>query len=98
MEVSFGQVIIGSSSSITIKLNEQAEVLPEKSVTVQVIKCVSTMKVSFRNELLLKLLMIEAMAAMGMMIFYTNAAVRIVYVIITKKILVRFQNWRHKTV
>ena len=31
-------------------------------------------------------------AAMGMMIFYTNAAVRIVYVIITKKILVRFQN------
>ena len=37
-------------------------------------------------------------AAMGMMIFYTNAAVRIVYVIITKKILVRFQNWRHKTV
>jgi len=37
-------------------------------------------------------------AAMGMMIFYTNAAVRIVYVLITKKILVRFQNWRHKTV
>ena len=36
-------------------------------------------------------------AAMGMMIFYTNAAVRIVYVIITKKILVRFQNWRKKT-
>ena len=32
-------------------------------------------------------------AAMGMMIFYTNAAVRIVYVIITKKILVHFQNW-----
>ena len=37
-------------------------------------------------------------AAMGMMIFYTNAAVRIVYVLLTKKILVRFQNWRHKTV
>lgn len=37
-------------------------------------------------------------AAMGMMIFYTNAAVRIVYVLITKKILVRFQNWRNKTV
>ena len=36
-------------------------------------------------------------AAMGMMIFYTNAAVRIGYVIITKKILVRFQNWRNKT-
>ncbi len=36
-------------------------------------------------------------AAMGMMIFYTNAAVRIVYVLITKKILVRFQNWRLKT-
>ena len=36
-------------------------------------------------------------AAMGMMIFYTNAAVRIGYVIITKKILVRFQNWRVKT-
>ena len=32
-------------------------------------------------------------AAMGMMIFYTNAAVRIGYVIITKKILVHFQNW-----
>ena len=36
-------------------------------------------------------------AAMGMMIFYTNAVVRIVYVIATKKILVRFQNWRKKT-
>ena len=36
-------------------------------------------------------------AAMGMMILYTNAAVRIVYVLITKKILVRFQNWRKKT-
>ena len=36
-------------------------------------------------------------AAMGMMIFYTNAAVRIVYVIATKKILVCFQNWRKKT-
>jgi iron(III) transport system permease protein len=36
-------------------------------------------------------------AAMGMMIFYTNAAVRIGYVIATKKILVRFQNWRKKT-
>ena len=32
-------------------------------------------------------------AAMVMMIFYTNAAVRIVYVIIAKKILVHFQNW-----
>ncbi len=37
-------------------------------------------------------------AAMGMMIFYTNAAVRIIYVILTKKILVRFQKWRTKTV
>ena len=36
-------------------------------------------------------------AAMGMMIFYTNAAVRIAYVLITKKILVRFQKWRTKT-
>ena len=36
-------------------------------------------------------------AAMGMLIFYTNAAVRIVYALITKKILVRFQNWRVKT-
>ena len=35
-------------------------------------------------------------AAMGMMIFYTNAAVRIIYVLITKKILVRFQKWRTK--
>ncbi len=32
-------------------------------------------------------------AAIVMMIFYTNAAVRIVYVIIAKKILVHFQNW-----
>ena len=32
-------------------------------------------------------------AAMVMMIFYTNAAVRILYVIIAKKILVHFQNW-----
>ena len=31
-------------------------------------------------------------AAMGMMIFYNNAAVRIVYEIIAKKILVGFQN------
>ena len=37
-------------------------------------------------------------AAMGMMIFYTNAAVRIVYVILTKNILVRFQKWRTKTI
>jgi len=36
-------------------------------------------------------------AAMGMMIFYTNAAVRIAYVLITKKVLVRFQKWRYKT-
>ena len=35
-------------------------------------------------------------AAMGMMIFYTNAAVRIKYVIIAKKILVSFQNWQKK--
>ena len=31
-------------------------------------------------------------ATMGMMIFYNNAAVRIVYEIIAKKILVGFQN------
>ena len=37
-------------------------------------------------------------AAMGMMIFYTNAAVRIIYVLVTKKILVNFQKWRTKTV
>ena len=37
-------------------------------------------------------------AAMGMMIFYTNAAVRIIYVLVTKKILVRFQKWRTKTI
>ena len=37
-------------------------------------------------------------AAMGMMIFYTNAAVRIIYVIVTRKILVRFQKWRTKNV
>ena len=36
-------------------------------------------------------------AAMGMMIFYTNAAVRIIYVLITKKVLVKFQKWRIKT-
>ena len=36
-------------------------------------------------------------AAMGMMIFYTNAAVRIIYVIVTKKILFKFQKWRIKT-
>jgi len=36
-------------------------------------------------------------AAMGMMIFYTNAAVRIIYVLITKKVLVKFQKWRKKT-
>ena len=38
---------------------------------------------------------IAAAAAMGMMIFYTNLAVRVGYVIITKKILVKFQSWRH---
>jgi iron(III) transport system permease protein len=38
---------------------------------------------------------IAAAAAMGMMIFYTNLAVRVGYVIITKKILVKFQAWRH---
>ena len=37
-------------------------------------------------------------AAMGMMIFYTNASVRIIYVIVTRKILVRFQKWRTKNV
>ena len=31
-------------------------------------------------------------AAIGMMIFYNNAAVRIVYEVIAKKILVGFQN------
>ena len=31
-------------------------------------------------------------AAMGMMIFYNNAAVRIVYEVIAKKILVGFRN------
>ena len=36
-------------------------------------------------------------AAMGMMIFFTNAAVRIAYVVFTKNILSRFQNWRFKT-
>ena len=33
-------------------------------------------------------------AAMGMMIFYNNAAVRIFYLIIAKKILFGFRNWR----
>jgi len=36
-------------------------------------------------------------AAMGMLIFFTNAAVRIAYVVFTKNILLRFQNWRFKT-
>ena len=36
-------------------------------------------------------------AAMGMLIFFTNAAVRIAYVVFTKNILSRFQNWRFKT-
>jgi|TARA_B100002003_G_scaffold97962_1_gene91189 iron(III) transport system permease protein len=35
-------------------------------------------------------------AAMGMMIFYTNAFVRIVYIILTKKILFKTQAWRKK--
>lgn len=38
---------------------------------------------------------IAAAAAMGMMIFYTNVSVRVAYVIITQKILVKFQSWRH---
>ena len=38
---------------------------------------------------------IAAAAAMGMMIFYTNLSVRVAYVIITQKILVKFQSWRH---
>ena len=33
--------------------------------------------------------------AMGMMIFYTNVFVRVVYVLLTKKILIKFQSWRH---
>jgi len=33
--------------------------------------------------------------AMGMMIFYTNVFVRVAYVLLTKKILVKFQSWRH---
>jgi iron(III) transport system permease protein len=33
--------------------------------------------------------------AMGMMIFYTNVFVRVVYVLLTKKILTKFQSWRH---
>ena len=36
-------------------------------------------------------------AAMGMMIFYTNASVRIAYIILTKKILIKTQAWRKKT-
>ena len=32
--------------------------------------------------------------AMGMMIFYTNVFVRVAYVLLTKKILVKFQSWR----
>ena len=38
---------------------------------------------------------IAAAAAMGMMIFYTNVSVRVVYVLLTKKILVKFQSWRN---
>ena len=38
---------------------------------------------------------IAAAAAMGMMIFYTNVFVRVAYVLLTKKILVKFQSWRH---
>jgi len=38
---------------------------------------------------------IAAAAAMGMMIFYTNLSVRVAYVLLTKKILVKFQSWRH---
>ena len=33
--------------------------------------------------------------AMGMMIFYTNVSVLVAYVLLTKKILVKFQSWRH---
>ena len=36
-------------------------------------------------------------AAMGMMIFYTNASVRIAYIVLTKKILIKTQAWRKKT-
>jgi len=35
-------------------------------------------------------------AAMGMMIFYTNASVRIAYTILTKKIFSKTQEWRKK--
>ena len=35
-------------------------------------------------------------AAMGMMIFYTNAFVRIAYILLTKKILFKTQAWRKK--
>ena len=38
---------------------------------------------------------IAAAAAMGMMIFYTNVSVRVAYVLLTKKILVKFQAWRN---
>jgi len=38
---------------------------------------------------------IAAAAAMGMMIFYTNVSVRVAYVILTKKVLVKFQSWRN---
>jgi len=38
---------------------------------------------------------IAAAAAMGMMIFYTNLSVRVAYVILTKKVLVKFQSWRN---
>ena len=33
--------------------------------------------------------------AMGMMIFYTNVFVRVAYVLLTKKVLVKFQSWRN---
>ncbi|GIS66406.1 MAG: hypothetical protein CM1200mP5_1900 [Candidatus Pelagibacterales bacterium] len=37
----------------------------------------------------------SAGAAMGMMIFYTNVSVRVAYVLLTKKILVKFLIWRN---
>jgi len=39
---------------------------------------------------------VAAAAALGMMIFYTNASVRIVYTILTKKIFFKTQAWRKK--
>ena len=40
---------------------------------------------------------VAAAAALGMMIFYTNASVRIAYIVLTKKILIKTQAWRKKT-